>query len=219
MAHYPTNGPAGGDLHGAFPNPLLKQTADVVIGGRIFARRGGDGGLLVPTNRRGGSGGGGGAGSPGPPGKDGVAGAPGPPGSTGAAGAAGATGPSGAQQPPGAGWTTPINGLAIVVPSGGIAVPRTISGTYSIQEAIVLTQGGLGSCTIKVWKLNLGTGYPPTVSNDITGGHNINLSGQATYDDSTLSGWTTGLVQDDVLLFTLTSSSVFTYIQIQLRIA
>jgi hypothetical protein len=72
---------------------------------------------------------------------------------------------------------------------------------------------------IKVWKLNLATGYPPTSANDITGGNNVVLTSTNSHDDSTLTGWTTGLVQDDVLLFTLASTSSFTYVGIQLRIA
>lgn len=131
-------------------------------------------------------------------------------------GLAGAAGPSSPQQPPGCAWINFAQGLPITLPIN--AVPRLITGTYNILECIVMTQGGPGSCVIKIWKLNAATGYPPTSANDITGGNNVVLSATTLHDDSTLTGWTTGLVQDDILLFTLASSSAFSYVQIQLRI-
>jgi hypothetical protein len=145
-----------------------------------------------------------------------VANIEGPTGATGATGAIGATGATGAQQPPGAAWITLISGVAIALPVN--AVPRVISGTYNIKECDVVTEGGPGSCVINVWKLNIGTGYPPTSANDITGGNNVVLSSVSTHADSTLTGWTVGLVQGDVILFTLASTSSFTYIGISLRI-
>jgi hypothetical protein len=144
---------------------------------------------------------------------------PGLPGSAGAAGAAGATGgtgATGAQQPVGAAWVNFSNGLPIVLPVN--AVPRMISGTYAIKEVTILTEGGVGSCVIKIWKANYSSHYPPISSDDITGGANVTISGGTVYDDSTLSGWTTALSQGDILLFTLASVSGFSYVQVQLRI-
>jgi hypothetical protein len=146
-------------------------------------------------------------------GRDGDIGARGFPGRRGLNGAIGATG---AQQPPGAAWTSISYGAPIAVPVN--AIPRLVTGTYTIKACIILTQGGPGSCVIDVWKLNLGTGYPPTSANDITGGSPPSISSGVSHNDTVLSGWTTGLVSDDVLLFTLASCSSFTFISIQLVI-
>jgi hypothetical protein len=132
-------------------------------------------------------------------------------------GLGGPTGPSGAQQPPGAAWSNVVFGAGLQTPTN--PVPRLISGTYAIQECVVLTAGGVGSCVINVWKANLSAHYPPIVTDDITGGNNVVISSSsAPHDDSTLTGWTTSLVQGDVLLFSLQSVTNFTYIAIQLRI-
>jgi len=131
-------------------------------------------------------------------------------------GLTGAIGPSGAQQPPGAAWSNIIFGSPLQTPTN--PVPRLVSGTYNIQECVVLTEGGVGSCVISLWKANLSAHYPPNVGDDITGGHNIAIAGGTFLRDSTLAGWTLGLAQDDVLLFSLQSVATFSYIAIQLRI-
>jgi hypothetical protein len=159
----------------------------------------------------------GGSGSAGRDGEEGRRGPRGRQGFQGIQGVTGTAGPSSPQQPPGAAWANYAQGVPITLPVN--AAPRLITGSYNIQECVVLTQNGPGSCVIKVWKLNLGTGYPPTSANDITGGNNVVLSSTNTHRDSTLTGWSTGLVQDDVLLFSLSECSIFSLVQIQLRIA
>lgn len=114
----------------------------------------------------------------------------------------------------GAAWVS--SGGAIVVPVN--AVPRTVSGAFTIKEVIILTVGGSGSCVVNVWKANLSAHYPPVITDDITGGTSPAISGGVVYQNSTLAGWTLALAQDDVLLFTLASSSVFTFVSIQIRI-
>lgn len=131
-------------------------------------------------------------------------------------GARGAIGATGAQQPPGAAWSTLIPGNVLQTPTN--PVPRSISGTYVIKELIVLGDQ-IGSCVINIWKSNIITGhYPPVSGDDITGGNNVVVAGAIKLVDSTLTGWTTTLAQDDILLFSLASVSTFTYLQIQLRL-
>jgi hypothetical protein len=114
----------------------------------------------------------------------------------------------------GAAWISSSGAIAIPVNS----VPRAISGTYTIKEVIILTEGGTGSCTVTVWKANLSAHYPPVIGDDITGGSPPAITSATKYQNSTLTGWTTALAQDDVLLFGLSASSVFTFVSIQLRI-
>lgn len=166
----------------------------------------GFGGIIIP---------GGGGGSGGGGGRDGEQGDRGRS-IRGRKGIQGPIGATGAQQPVGAAWINLVNTLPINLPVN--AVPRMISGSYLIKEVTILTEGGVGSCTVKIWKANFSAHYPPIVTDDITGGANVVLSSGTTYDDSTLSGWTTTLVQGDVLLFSLTQVSGFSYVQIQLRL-
>lgn len=131
-------------------------------------------------------------------------------------GATGPIGATGAQQPPGAAWSTLIPGNVLQTPTN--PVPRLITGTYLIKELVVVGDQ-VGSCVINIWKSNIISGhYPPVSGDDITGGHNVVLAGVQKLVDSTLTGWTTTLAQDDMLLFSLASVSTFTYLQIQLRL-
>jgi hypothetical protein len=191
-------------LRGLVAPTALDEPLRLADAGGVVPSTGGAGGGIILLRGRDGE-----------DGKNGI-GVAGAPGATGATGATGAAGPSSPQQPPGAAWINFAQGLPIVPPVN--AVPRLISGTYNILECVVLTEGGPGSCVIKVWKANLSSHYPPISSDDITGGNNVVLSSTSTHDDSTLTGWTTGLVQGDILLFSLASSSAFSYVQINLRI-
>lgn len=187
-------------------------------------------------------GGGGGDGDPGPPGAagrngaNGATGAPGPagaaiyfvaddgqdgldavpggPGPQGTPGTAGATGATGGQQF-GAYWTGPGNGT-ITFPIN--AVERMMNTAGTIKECIIVTKGGTGSCTVKIYKAAFASHYPPVAGDDITGGANVVITAGTTHDDSTLSGWTTSFAQDDCFLFTLSASTVFTTVGIFLRI-
>ena len=140
------------------------------------------------------------------PGEDGFPAIPGGPGPTGAIGATGG-------QQFGAYWISLAGGLTT-----SNAVERVMNAAGTIKEVIIVTKGGVGSCTIAIWKAALSSHYPPTVADDITGGTNVVLTSGITHDDSTLSGWTTSFAQDDVFLFTLLSTSVFTTVGIFLRI-
>lgn len=140
-------------------------------------------------------------------GEDGLPGLAGPPGGT------GATGASGGQQF-GAYWIS-LSGGSVTLPIN--AVERVMNAAGAIKEINVVTKGGPGNFVINIYKAAFGS-YPPTPSNDITGGHPPTLVGGITYQDSTLSGYTTTFSQDDVFLFTLASVANFTSVGIFLRI-
>lgn len=113
-----------------------------------------------------------------------------------------------------ANWTNALGAISVPINS----VIRLSGAKRKIKEAIVLTQGGPGSCTIEIWKANLASHYPPTSADDITGGTNVVLSSASTYQNSTLSGWNTDLDKDDVFLFTLSATATFTNVTITLRL-
>lgn len=126
----------------------------------------------------------------------------------------GPTGATGGQQF-GAYWVA-LAGGAITLPINAVERVMNVSGT--IKEILVLTKGGTGNCTIKIWKAAFSSHYPPVVTDDITGGANVVISSGTTHDDSTLSGFTTSFAQGDVYLLTLSSVAGFTSVGIFLRI-
>jgi hypothetical protein len=129
-------------------------------------------------------------------------------------GAVGATGASGGE-PPGAYWVT-LGGGAVTLPLNSVKKVMNATGTF--KRVIVYTDGGPGSCAIKIWKANITSHYPPVVTDDITGGANVVISSASTYDDSTLAGWTTSFVAGDIILFTLSATTNFTTVGISLLI-
>jgi hypothetical protein len=162
-------------------------------------------GIIVP-----GGGGPSSGGGPGRPGDDGARGRS----VRGRRGAPGASGASGGQ-PPGAYWV-PIGGIGLVtLPINAVEKPVMQSG--SINRCLVYAKSsGFGSCRIKVYKANISSHYPPTSSDDITGGNDVVMTSAIDLDDSTLTGWTKTFVAGDFFLFTLSSVSNLTSVGISL---
>jgi hypothetical protein len=99
---------------------------------------------------------------------------------------------------------------AIVAPTND--VPIYIREDCRIQQVIMLTRGGAGSCSVDIWRSSIGA-YPPTVANSICSGVNPTITASAVpYSNSTLTGFTTTLSAGDTLLIHLNSSSTFTVI-------
>lgn len=114
----------------------------------------------------------------------------------------------------GATW---VNGAGAVT-TPAVDVPVLIPFTGTIREVVILTRGGPGACEIDVWKKAV-TSYPPTVADSITATNYPVIAAGNSFRDTTLSGWTTAVTLDDVLMFHLRSSSTFTEVSIQLRIS
>lgn len=114
----------------------------------------------------------------------------------------------------GANW---VSSTAIVAGSANIVyVNCPMAGT--IQGVRVVTSGGPGSCVLDVWKVAFGS-FPPLVANSITASAKPTISAAITYNDVTLTGWTTAITAGDVLAFALVSCSSFTQIEIVLQVA
>lgn len=103
--------------------------------------------------------------------------------------------------------------------SGAIPVASTVAQDLEIpygctlQEVLIQTQGGTGSCTV-----TLGTqAFPVTSASDITGGVPPAISSAASYANSTLAGWTILFAQKAMIRATLTVNSGFTSVKILLR--
>lgn len=85
--------------------------------------------------------------------------------------------------------------------------------SYTITRVTIVTTGGSGSCTVDIWKSTVGTA--PTVGNSITGGTPPAISAAISYDNSTLTGWTTAISPGNTLTFVLTATSSFTSVVVQ----
>lgn len=114
----------------------------------------------------------------------------------------------------GASW---VSSVAIVAGSANIVyVNCPMAGT--IQGVRVVTSGGPGSCVLDIWKAAFGS-FPPLVANSITASAKPTISAGITYNDVTLTGWTTAITAGDVLAFTIVSTSSFTQIEVVLQVA
>jgi len=157
-------------------------------------------------------------------------------GSTGFVGSSGAQGLQGFVGSQGTGYTgsrgtgytgsvgnvSVMRGATWVASSGAITtpapdVPIVIANTCTLQEVTILTQGGTGSCSLDIWKTTYAS-YPPTIANSICGGTTPQITSGTTYQNNTLTGWTTAFNQNDTVIFHLTSSANFSQIVVQIRL-
>ena len=107
-------------------------------------------------------------------------------------------------------WTSGAVQLSLAVPQDLI-----IPFTCTLREVDIVTQGGTGSCTVTLWKA--GSLALPNSGNDMTGGTPPAISSGTVYNNTTLTGWTTSLTQNDRILCTLSANSTFTSVKIILR--
>lgn len=113
----------------------------------------------------------------------------------------------------GATWT---NGVLPIAPPVNVAT-CVVPEKSKIVGYFVYTAGGVGSCEIDIRKAIYST-YPPLAGNTIIGGGGEwpAITGGIKQTDTELVDWDTELNGDDVLQFTLISSSTFTVISIVL---
>ena len=109
-----------------------------------------------------------------------------------------------------------------VIGSGSLStpvndIPVYFSDACTIKSVVILTQGGIGSCVVDVWKAAFAS-YPPTVANRICASAKPTISNGVSYSDSTLTGWTKAISACDVVMFHLESVSVFSFISIILTV-
>lgn len=98
--------------------------------------------------------------------------------------------------------TLPINDVPIYIPS-----LSTILGVN------IVTEGGVGSCELDLWRSAIGA-YPPTIADSICGGNLPAIVGGTTFVDNTLTGWSAVNSPGEVLMIHLNSTSIFELITI-----
>jgi hypothetical protein len=87
----------------------------------------------------------------------------------------------------------------------------------TIQDVIIFTEGGPGSCEIDVRVTPLAS-YPPTVGDSIVALSKPTISNGITYEDNVLDGWDPIIPAGSILSFSLDSSTTFTMISISLTL-
>ena len=100
------------------------------------------------------------------------------------------------------------NGSIVVVFDGGDSVIST--GTTHYVEvpldckiiSVTMLADQSGDLVIDVWKDSYNN-YPPTNEDSITASATPTLSSAIKYKDSTLSGWTTDISENDILAFSI----------------
>lgn len=106
-----------------------------------------------------------------------------------------------------------VNGVNPIVAGDAPVVAVHVPVACTIHQAVIVTRGGPGNCVVEVRRTTLGAyGAGTLISN------NLGLSSQSARNDTTLTGWTTSLAADDVLLFELVSTSNFNYIHVSLTL-
>lgn len=109
---------------------------------------------------------------------------------------------------------------ALVTPTNDVQIRVPTTGT--LRKLTILAQSGItGACVLDVWKDTYGN-FPPVVGDSMVGGSGTVPQitvGNAKYEDSTFTNWTTTAVTaGDTITFHLTSASVFSNVVILLDI-
>jgi hypothetical protein len=99
--------------------------------------------------------------------------------------------------------------------SAGVAGYLEVPFECTISRWTVLADQS-GFLQIDVWKDSF-ENYPPTDADSITAAAPIAMSSAQTARDSALAGWSTLVVEDDVLAFSVDSSSAVTQATVSLR--
>jgi hypothetical protein len=100
--------------------------------------------------------------------------------------------------------------------STGIVARLYLTHAYTIQQ-VTLGANAAGSVVVDIWK-DVHANYPPTVADTITAAAKPTLSAATTYQDGTLTGWTTAIAAGDWLFFNIDSVATITYLTIVLKI-
>lgn len=93
--------------------------------------------------------------------------------------------------------------IAFIIDGGGAAIVAGIKGDLEIPFPCTINQVTLladqaGTIVVDIWK-DVFANYPPTVADSITAAAKPTLAGDISYQDATLTGWTTSIAAGDTL--------------------
>lgn len=119
-----------------------------------------------------------------------------------------------------------VAAVGLVIDGGGSAITPGVKGFLRVPFAGTITGVTLlstdasataGSIVIDIWKDTFAN-YPPTVADTITASAKPTLSSATKSEDTTLTGWTTGIGAGDVLGFTVDSVATVTRVALTLTV-
>jgi hypothetical protein len=110
--------------------------------------------------------------------------------------------------------------VQFVIDGGGSAITQGMKGSIQVPFDCTITAARLladqpGSIVVDIWKDSFAN-YPPTVSDSITASAKPTISTAAKAENTTLTGWTTGISAGDILAFTVDSASTVTRVTVVL---
>jgi hypothetical protein len=119
-------------------------------------------------------------------------------------------------------WTDEFYDINFVIDGGGSVITTGAKGfvRVSIPGTIVAaTIMGLpsGSIVVDIWKDTFAN-FPPVDADSITSATPPTLSSDEEAEDTTLSGWTTGISAGDILRFNVDSASTVTICTVHLKV-
>lgn len=116
--------------------------------------------------------------------------------------------------------------VGVVIDGQGSVITTGVKGFVSVPVACTITAARLlsidaaataGDLVIDVWK-DTYANFPPTDADSITASAPPTLAGANRSEDTTLTGWTTGITAGDVLGFNVDSVATVTRILLQLTV-
>lgn len=112
--------------------------------------------------------------------------------------------------------------VGVTIDGGGSAITTGVKGYTSIPVTGTITKVRLladqnGNAVMDIWKDTFAN-YPPTVADTITAAAKPTLAAADSYEDTTLTGWTTAVTAGDVLGFNVDSAGTITRLTLELEI-
>lgn len=116
-----------------------------------------------------------------------------------------------------------IRAVSFVFDGGGSALSGSLTRCQQVNYAGTINQVSLigdqsGSVTVDVKTVAFGSYTGPGSASSITAAAIPGLSSAASFQDSTLTGWTTSFAANTVVCFALTSPSTVTWVAGNIRI-
>lgn len=115
---------------------------------------------------------------------------------------------------------TANSGIEVVIGDGTNVITTGVKGYLEVPfdceiQTVTLVSGLTGSIVIDIWADDFAA-FPPTNADSITGGNEPELTSDQTYQDGTLTGWTTSLTAGDWLAFNVDSAATVTQVTLSL---
>lgn len=123
-------------------------------------------------------------------------------------------------------WQAPgigiVQTITFIIDGGGSVLTTGVKGDLEIPfgctiNRVTLLADQTGSVVVDIWK-NTYANYPPTGANTITASAIPTISSAVKSQDSTLTGWTTGITAGDTLRFNVNSVTTITRVLVSLKV-